>query len=98
MNEKKFKRYAFLSGAAAAAIYGIAIGKGPFNRMRFREQHNALSAYVDNNYPDCTYSSIEVSGRGWMSTIKRRGRTVVHVYFSKSPDGVYVFTETTNER
>ena len=62
-----------LSAAAAAGLYGFATGKGPFNKARFKEQHDALSRYVDNNYPDCSYTSIAASGTGWMSSVRRRG-------------------------
>lgn len=94
MDSKQLKRCVMLSAAAAAGLYGFATGKGPFNKARFKEQHDALSRYVDNNYPDCSYTSIAASGTGWMSSVRRRGRTVAVVYFSKSPDGVYVFTES----
>lgn len=94
MDRKTFKRLVMLSTAAAAGIYGYAAGKGPFNKKRFREQHEELAKYVDNNYPDCTYSAIQANGRGWMASVRRHGRTVSVVYFTKSPDGVYVFTES----
>ena len=85
-----------LTAAAVAALYGVVTGKGLFNKPRFREQHEALGRYVDNNYPGCTYSSITVHGRGWSSFVRRQGRPVCCLYFSKSPDGTYVFTESKN--
>lgn len=94
MTHKQFKRYAMFATATAAALYSAVAGKGFLNKPRFKEQHEALAKYVDTNYPDCTYSPITMHGRGWSSVIRRRGRAVVFVYFSKSPEGVYVFTES----
>lgn len=87
-----------LTAAAAAAIYGAVTGKGFFNRPRFRAQHEALGKYVDNNYPGCTYSPITIHGRGWSSCVRRMGRPVCYLYFSKSDDGTYVFTETKSDK
>lgn len=94
MDHKQFKRYAVLTAVAAAGLYGLIAGKGPFNRMRFGEQHDALAKYVDNNHPGCSYSPIAAQGRGWTAAVRRRGRTVAVVYFIKSTDGAYVFTES----
>lgn len=94
MDHKRVKRYIMISAAAAAGLYGLAAGKGPFNKTRFREQHEALSKYVDNNYPECSYTSISAHGHGWISSVRKRGRTVAVIYFSKSPDGTYVFTRS----
>lgn len=96
MNIKGIKCRTVLTAAVAAAVYSAVTGKGIFNKPRFREQHEALGKYVDNNHPGCTYSSITVHGRGWSSCVRRWGRPVCYVYFSKSPDGTYVFTESKN--
>lgn len=78
--------------AAAAAVYSVAAGKGPFNKMRFKKQHEELSKYVDTNYPDCSYSPITAHGKGYSSAILRMGKPVSFVYFVESEDG-YIFTE-----
>ena len=96
MSNKRLKCRAMLTAAAAAVVYSAVAGKGLFNKPRFREQHEALGRYVDNNYRGCTYSSITIHGRGWSSCVKRFGRPVCYIYFSKSPDGTYVFTESKN--
>ena len=94
MNFRQLRNNTVFAAAATAAVYSLAVGKGPFNRMRFKEQHDALSKYVDNNYPDCAYTPITIHGRGWASKVKRRGQTIRFIYFSKSAEGVYVFTES----
>lgn len=98
MTGKQAKRAVMLTTAAGAALYSIVNGKGVFNKPRFKEQHEELARYVDSNYPDCTYSPISVHGKGWSSAIRRRGRVVVFVYFTKSKDGVYIFTESTEKK
>ena len=42
---------AFLISAAAAGIYGAVNGKGPFNKLRFRDQHEHIANYVETHYP-----------------------------------------------
>jgi hypothetical protein len=95
---KKVKNRAILSAAAAWTIYSIAAGKGPFNKKRFKEQHEALSRYVDNNYPDCSYSPITMHGRGWSSCVKKYGRIMCFVYFTKDDNGNYIFTESKDRK
>ncbi|MCH5212551.1 MAG: hypothetical protein J1G06_06025 [Oscillospiraceae bacterium] len=94
MDLKKIKNRTVLTAAAAAAVYSFVAGKGLFNKPRFKEQHEALAKYVDTNYPDCYYTPITIHGRGWSSAVKRRGRVVSYIYFSKSREGIYVFTES----
>lgn len=93
MENKKIKNKLFLAGVTAFAAYSAASGKGPFNKYRFKKQHDALAKYVDTNFPDCSYSPITAHGNGWSAAILRGGRTVKFVYFSKGEDGHYIFTE-----
>lgn len=97
MDLKRFKDRTVLTAAVAAAAYSLIAGKGPFNKTRFREQHDVLSRYVDGNYPDCSYAPITMHGRGWASKIRRHGRIIKFVYFSKGADGHYIFTEADHE-
>ena len=94
MTFKQIKRTTVLTAATAAAVYTYVAGKGPFNRHRFKEQHEVLARYVDGNYPDCSYNAITMHGNGWSAAIRRRGRIIRFVYFVKSPDGHYIFTES----
>ena len=94
MDLRRLKNRTALTAAAAVAAYSFVAGKGPFNRRRFKEQHEELARYVDTNYPDCYYTPITMHGKGWSSTVKRHGRVVSYIYFSKSREGIYVFTES----
>lgn len=93
MSEKKTGKKLMLATAAIAAAYSVAAGKGPFNKYRFKKQHEELSKYVDTNYPDCSYSPITAHSKGWASAILKAGKPVSYVYFTKSEDGTYIFTE-----
>lgn len=93
MDYKVFKKRAFITSVAAGLAYSVIAGKGPFNKMRFKDQHEELAKYVDNNYPNCQYSCIIRHGTGWSSRVLRYGKTISFVYFTKGNDGVYVFTE-----
>lgn len=93
MDYKTFKKRAIFTSVVTGLAYSVIAGKGPFNKMRFKEQHNELAKYVDTNYPNCQYSGIIKHGRGWSSKVMRYGKTITFVYFTKSEDGVYVFTE-----
>ncbi len=94
MDVKKVKRGAMLTTAIAATVYSFAAGKGLFNKLRFKEQHEELARYVDANYPGCSYAPVTKHGNGWSSAVRSMGRPIVFLYFSKSPNGVYVFTES----
>lgn len=93
MSEKKTAKKLMLLTAAAGAIYSAASGKGPFNKYRFKKQHDVLAKYVDTNYPGCSYSAISAHGRGYSAAVLRMGKPISFIYFSKGDDGAYVFTE-----
>lgn len=82
-----------LAGAALVLTYTAVTGKGPFNKRRFKKQHEELAKYVDANYPNCQYSPIEAHGRGYSAAILRAGRVVKFVYFTRDEEGNYIFTE-----
>lgn len=97
MANKNNKGKMLLLGVAAAAVYSAVAGKGPFNKYRFREQHEELSKYIDTNYPYCSYSNIEAHGKGYTAAIMKLGKVIKFVYFTKDEEGNYIFTEL-NER
>ena len=47
MGKKKIGRKLLFATAAATAVYTVATGKGPFNKYRFKKQHEELSTYVE---------------------------------------------------
>ena len=93
MGKKKIRRKLFLATAAATAVYTVATGKGPFNKYIFKKQHEELSAYVESKYPGCTYGPISAHGSGWASVILKNGTPVSYVYFTRTGDGTYIYTE-----
>lgn len=90
----KKKNIAILTTVAAAGIYSAVNGKGPFNKLRFKEQHDAVSRYVDAHYPKAAYGPITMAGNGWTTVIRQLNKPKVFLYFTRSGDGVYVFHES----
>ncbi len=89
------KKTLFLVGAAAAAgIYGAVTGKGPFNALRFKKQHERISSYVETHYPGALYTPIEATENGWVTVIRRLFQPKIILYVSCDSDGNFIFTET----
>ncbi len=92
---KMKKKTIFLIGAAAAAgVYGAVAGKGPFNKMRFKEQHERISHYVETHYPNALYTPIEATEKGWVTVIKRFSQPKIILYVTRDDFGNYIFTES----
>jgi len=79
-----------LLGAAALGAYNFYKGKGIFNKIRFKEQHEAVSDYLANDYPDATYSEITQTDEGWSCVVETSSGNFV-LYMTKSPENVFVF-------
>lgn len=89
------KKTLFLIGSAAAAgIYSAIKGKGPFNRMRFKEQHDSIARYVETHYPNGLYMPIRATENGWVTVIKRIGQPKIILYVTRDNMGNYIFTES----
>ncbi len=89
------KKTLFLIGTAAAAgIYSAVKGKGPFNGIRFRKQHDSISRYVETHYPGAWYSPIEATDNGWVTVIRRIGYPKIILYVTRDSSGNYIFTES----
>lgn len=89
------KKTLFLIGSAAAAgIYSAVTGKGPFNKIRFKEQHERISHYVETHYPNAVYAPIEATENGWVTVIRRLGMPKIILYVNRDKAGNYIFMET----
>lgn len=90
----KKSKLVLLTSFAALGAYSVATGKGIFNKSRFKEQHSAISRYVNSRYPNATYAPIEATANGYMTTIRRLGANNIMLYAFKSKDGSYIFHES----
>ena len=90
----KRKNLMLLAGAAAFGAYSAIYGKGLFNKPRFKEQHDAISRYVDAHYPGARYTPIEATEKGYVTVIKRFGYNNILLYAYKSQDNIYIFHES----
>lgn len=91
----KKNKWLMVAAVAATGAYSIIRGKGLFNKPRFRQQHDAVSRYINNRYPDATYSPIEATENGWATVIRRANQPKILLYVTRSDDGIYIFHETT---
>lgn len=89
----KKKTAALLATVAAAGIYSAATGKGPFNKLRFRDQHEHVANYVETHYPNAFYTPIAATENGWVTTIIRLGMPKIILYITADFEGNYIFTE-----
>lgn len=89
---KRNQKLPLLVGFVAIAAYRLYKGRGIFNRVRFKSQHDAISAYLDAHYPKAFYSGITETENGWSCIVTEPGgRHVLHL--TKTSDGTFVFWE-----
>lgn len=87
------KRNLFFAAAAAAGlVYSAVEGKGVFNKIRFKDVHEAVSSYVTSHYPRAFYSPISATEKGYVTTINN-GTEKYILYITRTTDGVFVFNE-----
>ena len=91
MNRNNKKLTALLAIGAVGA-YRFYKGKGGFNKIRFKTQHEAVSKYVETHYPGAFYSDIVKTSKGWTCAITARN-TRIALYINKAPDNTFIFWE-----
>ena len=89
----KKKTLFMLAGAAALGIYSAIEGKGPFNKFKFKDQHEAVSKYVETHYPGALYSPITATEDGWVTVIRSLKYPPIAIYIKQDSDGNFIFTE-----
>ena len=89
---KSKKKVAFLLGLAALEAYRFYKGKGIFNKIRFKEQHDAIANYLETHYPKAFYSDVTETPEGWSCVINNREEKII-LYMTKTPEGMFVFWE-----
>lgn len=90
--KRKLPALAAAASAVALCAYRAVKGYGIFNKLRFPEEHSAVTRYVETHYPGAVYSSIEDTGRGYSTVITDRTQKI-HLHFTKTNNGVYIFNE-----
>ncbi len=91
MNKKNTRLTALLALGAVGA-YRFYKGKGSFNKIRFKSQHEAVSKYVETHYPGAFYSGITETSKGWTCVITARDAQIA-LYIDKAPDDTFIFWE-----
>ncbi len=89
---KNNKKLSLLLGIAAFEAYRFYKGKGIFNKIRFENQHEAVSNYLEHHYPNAFYSDITETDDGWSCIVNNKGERII-LYMTKTPDDIFVFWE-----
>ena len=92
---KKNGKLPVLLGIAVWEAYRFYKGKGIFNKIRYKEQHDAVINYMETHYPNAFYSDIIEAENGWSCIITDGARRIV-LYMTKTEDGTFVFWEKEN--
>jgi hypothetical protein len=92
---KKNSKLPVILGVAVWEAYRVYKGKGIFNKLRFKQQHEALCNYLETHYPDAFYSDIVEAEDGWSCIITDKERRIV-IYMTKTDGGTFVFWEKEN--
>ena len=92
---KKKSKLPILLGIAVWEAYRFYKGKGIFNKLRYKSQHEALGNYLETHYPNAYYSDIIETDGGWSCVVTDNGRRFV-IYMTKTEDGVFLFSEKEN--
>ncbi len=91
MNKKRLLQFSI--AAAAVTAYSAIEGKGIFNHIRFKNEHDAIARYVESNYPGAVYSPVQKTELGYAVVIKRPNAGKIMLYATQSNDGHYIFKE-----
>lgn len=89
---RKNRNLPVLLGFAAWEAYRFYKGKGIFNKLRYKQQHDALCHYLETHYPNAFYSDIVEADEGWSCIVTDGNRKIV-VYMTKTDGGTFVFWE-----
>lgn len=92
MNKNKDSKLPVLLGVALWEGYRFYKGKGIFNKLRYKKEHNAVSNYLETHYPDAFYSDIVMTDDGYTCVINNYNKKIM-LHFAKTEDNNFVFWE-----
>ena len=82
---------ALLAVAGVALAYCYANGKGVFNKIRFKNEADAVKRYVETHYTGAKIGKIEAHDNGkYVCPISYDGGKILLV-ITKTDNGMYVF-------
>ena len=89
MDNKRKKLLLAVGGVALAYCY--ASGKGVFNKLRYKNEIDAVKRYVETHYSGASIGKIEAHENGkYVCPINYNGRKILLI-LTKTEDGMYVF-------
>lgn len=82
-----------LAGIGAAVGYSAWRGVGPFNRIRFKKQYEALRSYVDTHYPGAVTGDIVPFEEGWNCNVYYNEQNII-IYIIPNENEGFIFCPT----
>lgn len=93
MTNGKKRLLAWGLSLAGYTAYSAITGRGVFNRLKFKEQHEVIARYVEGHYPGAVYSPVQTTEHGYAVMIMRKKGAPIMLHATPTPDGHYVFKE-----
>lgn len=91
MNKKNSKLPVFVALTAWEA-YRFYKGRGIFNKIRYKKQHEAVSNYMGTHYPNAFYSDIAETCDGWSCVVTTNSKKIM-LHMTLTEGGTFVFWE-----
>ena len=84
-----------LAGVAitGAFCYKVAKRMGIIDRIKYKEEYEALDRYVESHYPTAKVSPLEETDTGFVCVVTKPEGNMILLSMTEANDGVYVFSE-----
>ena len=84
-----------LAGIAitGAFCYKAAKRMGIIDRIRYKDEYEALDRYVKSHYPTAKVSPLEETDTGFVCVVTKPEGSMILLSMTEASDGVYVFSE-----
>ena len=89
---KKNKLLPTMVAVGAIVGYRAIKGYGVFNKLRYKNEYDAIDRYLDAHYPNATHGDVAKVGDCFYTTVKNENQTIV-LTLTKTEDDMYVFEE-----
>lgn len=78
---------------AGAFCYKAAKRLGVIDRIKYKDEYEALDRYVKGHYPTAKASPLEKTDTGFICVITKLEGNMVLLSMTEASDGVYIFAE-----
>lgn len=84
-----------LAGIAIAGVFCYKAAKrmGIIDKLRYKDEYEALDRYVKSHYPTAKLSPLEETDTGFVCVVTKPEGNMILLSMTEANDGVYVFSE-----